>query len=136
MSIKPGTTYIPFAVTTCRPSFASIFFATRAILPSCMATSMGALMLFFGSITWPPFMTIAYCWAVATDTRKMKKVKTIMVREREFILLVFIQEIWHGIPAKTNRDGLDGKAPVVNGIPRVAGGVIGMLSANCRGTKP
>lgn len=51
MSIKPGATYIPVASTTCFADDAGMAFATRAIFPSLMATSIFASMEFLGSIT-------------------------------------------------------------------------------------
>src|SRR5689334_7107979 len=60
MSINPGVTSKPFASTTCAAPAVSIFLSIFAILPSAMATSITALILFFGSITWPPLITIEY----------------------------------------------------------------------------
>ena len=50
MSISPGVTYKPPASTTSRARALAMLLATRATLPPPTATSMTALIPFFGSM--------------------------------------------------------------------------------------
>src|SRR5438270_12725537 len=59
MSIRPGATYRPATSTDCRDGL-SIAGATRAMRPSCTATSMTPSRLFAGSITCPLRSTTSY----------------------------------------------------------------------------
>ena len=64
------------ATSTVLNAFAgSISGATAAILPPRMATSRTALILFLGSMTWPPRSSRSYgCWADAlTDEEQEEK---------------------------------------------------------------
>ena len=79
MSISPGVTYRPATSTTLNAFAGSIVGATAAILPPWMATSRIALILFLGSMTWPPRSSKSYgCWASRgpTSIRQSKSLRS------------------------------------------------------------
>src|SRR6266571_5395610 len=67
MSTSPGVTYSPATLTTLCALAGSIRAATSAIFPALMATSRIALILFFPSITCPPFSSRSYSCAAADE---------------------------------------------------------------------
>src|SRR5205823_4261645 len=76
-STRPGVIYSPATFTVFAALAAGISAATAAIRPSFMATSRRALILFFGSMTWPPFSRRSYSWPYtkpALSSRRMIRI--------------------------------------------------------------
>src|SRR5579884_1046451 len=65
MSTSPGVTYRPDTLTDFSARAGSMFCATAAILPSLIATSRTALILFLPSMTCPPLSSRSYSCANA-----------------------------------------------------------------------
>src|SRR4051812_13718522 len=72
--MSPGVTYSPDTSIVFAALDAAMFVPTSAILPSLTATSRRPLILFLGSITWPPFRTKSYSCAQTKPTLRSRNV--------------------------------------------------------------